>query len=170
MAVEGDSYCAASDVEALVQLGAYADGGSATTPTLAQVLEFQAQNAATIYSWMVVALGKAAPGPASANVTIDTSSDAGAMLDRLCVKANAYAAASDALEAAGASSTPARTERVNDLWAMFLGSKDGIQAVAKLYDGGADTAKNAFTEGRVTPETITSHTEDGFEFDGETVW
>jgi len=167
MAVEGDSYCATADVVALVQLGAY---GAGTVPTAAQGLEFQQDRAMEIYSWMVEALGTSAPGPAAFNTTIDTGTDAGVALDALCKQANAQGAAADSLEAAGASSTPARTERVTELLTMFFASKDGIQAVAKLYDGGADTAKNAFTEGRVTTETITSHTEDGFEFDGETVW
>jgi hypothetical protein len=166
MAVENDSYCAATDVESRAQMGAYAAG---TTPTLAQVLDFQAQRAAEIYSWLRDEMGSSAPGPAAYSVTIDTGSDIGLALEDSCIMANALGAAMDALEAAGASQSPARSERVNELGIAYAGMMEVIQRLGNQYNETSTTlSANHFTEGRVTADTFTSRTQPGITIDERT--
>jgi hypothetical protein len=128
MAVENDSYCAQADVERWAQVGTFADGGSASTPTLAEVLEFMQNRAGDIYSVLAETLGNDAPGPAAFAKTIDTSTDAGLALDAVCIRANAIGAAADALQAGGAGETPARSERIGELLALY---EDALKSVTR---------------------------------------
>ena len=162
---EADSYCAIADTEARAQMGAY---GAGTTPTSTQVLSFAEQRTGEIYSWMREVIGTDAPGPANYSTTIDTGTDAGLALNDVVVMANAIGAAMDALEAAGAGSSPARSERIVELGTAYSNSKDAVQAAAKAYVGYSERAATHHDEGRVTVDTFTSRTQEGFAVDGST--
>jgi len=168
VSVEADSYCGEGDVVALLNMGT--DYTASTVPTEAQVLNFMANRAGEIYGWMRDRAGTSTPGPASYSVTVDTGTDAGKALNYLLIQANAYGAAADTLEASGASSTPARTERVNELYTAYYAMKDAIMSAAEQYVGSTVFVANHLTEGRVTADTWTSRTQDGFTFDGSTEW
>ena len=168
VSVEGDSYCGEGDVCALLNMAT--DYTAATTPTEAQVLNFMANRAGEIYGWMRERAGSSTPGPASYSVTVDTSTDAGTALNYLLIQANAFGAAADALESSGATQSPSRTERFNELIASYYGMKEAIQAAAVQYVGSTVFVANHLTEGRVTADTWTSRTQDGFTFDGSTEW
>jgi len=167
-AAEADSYCAEADVIAVVQMGDYT---TLTLPTQAQVLEFMAQRAAEIYTWMVAVAGTSAPGPVNYATSIDTGTDAGVALLALCKQTNSHGAASDALEAAGAGDRPARTERITELFNMFYAAKPQIVMLAAQYTGYSNSVSNHYSEGSVTSATLTSRTEaTSFPFDTDTTW
>ena len=167
--VENDSYCGEGDVVALLQMGT--DYTSGTIPTEAQVLNFMGNRAGEIYGWMRAIVGSSAPGPASYSTTLDTGTDAGKALQYLLVQTNAYGAAFDALEAAGATSTPARTERAAELFAMYYDSKAQIEMLVSEYTGYANSVSNHFSEGSVTSATLTARkNETSFPFDTDTTW
>lgn len=155
MAIESNSYCNASDVEARVRLGAFSDT-PATTPTLAQVLEFQAMRAGEIYSILVGVMGEDAPGPESHDVKLSAvSGDVGKALTFTVKMFNAIGAAMDALDAAGANQAPARSERVKELGEQYANAKEAIEPLAKLVvmttDGRAITH---ISRGEITQKTI----------------
>jgi len=161
MAVEGDSYCATADVVALVQMGAY---GASTVPTAAQGLEFQQNIAGEIYIWMSKIVGTSAPGPAAYSTTVNTGTDMGLALDALLIQANAYGAAALSLEAAGASDSPARSERIAELWAMYQAARESIEEAVEVYVGSSSLTSNHITEGRITEATLVSREEEGLTF------
>ncbi len=167
-AVATDAFCSEADVVGVVQLTP--DYTSGTTPTEVQVLQYMKQRAAQVYAWMAEKVGTSAPGPASFSTSIDTSTDIGSALESVCRQANCVGAGADALEASGATSTPARTERLNELFADFFATKDTIQALVEVYIGTGAFVSNHFTEGSITSATVQPRTEDTFTFDGETQW
>lgn len=167
-ATENDSYCAESDVLAVAQyLG---DFTTTTTPTEAELLEFQAHRAADLYSIVREVMGTAAPGPASYSVTIDTTTDAGKALDSVLKQYNAIGAAFDALQAAGASEYPGRSERVAELYQMWQDREGPIRRAALMYQGYASRTSTHISSGEITEKSITSREEDGLTFTGETDW
>ncbi len=167
-AVATDAYCSEADVVGVVQITP--DYTSGTTPTETEVLQFMKQRAAQVYAWMAEKAGTSAPGPVSFTTSIDTSTDIGSVLESVCRQANCVGAGADALEASGATSTPGRTERLNELFADFFATKDTIQALVEVYIGTGKYVSNHFTEGSITSASIQSRVEDRFTFDGETQW
>ena len=171
MAADAGSYCNEAEVISYAQMGQYADGGSATVPTQTQVLQFQVDRAAEMYGWMVDVVGSSAPAPITDySTTIDTSTDVGLALSRLLRQGNAKAAAADALEAAGSTQVPARSERVAELLVDFYALKDTVEILVESYLASSTLAANHFTEGRVTADTIVTRTQEGLTFDGDTEW
>ena len=170
MAVENDSYCAVTDVEAVTQIGTYAAG---TVPTQAQVWEFQAHRTGELYAILYEVLGTAAPGPAAYSVTVDTSTDGGLALDTVLKQQNAIGAAFDALQAAGASETPGRTERIAELWTMWVDGNAALRNTATMYvasTSGTSTSATHISTGEITEKSVTSREEDGLTFNGSTQW
>ena len=159
-ATANDSYCATSDVESRVRLGAFSDS-PATTPTLAEVLEFQAHRAGELYSVLDDVMGADAPGPESyATKLSDISGDPGKALTFAVKMFNAIGAAMDALDAAGANQAPARSERVKELGEQYAGAKEAIEPLARLVvmvtDGRAVTH---ISKGEITKRTVVSREE-----------
>src|SRR3990172_2888343 len=118
-----NSYCTVAEVEARAQVGAY---GASTVPTLTQVGAFMDQRTGEVYGWMAEVSGDAAPGPTAATdyqVKLSVTSGAGYALGRTLALAVALASAADALQAAGAASEPAMSERVVELLKMFYDLK-----------------------------------------------
>lgn len=168
MAAEADSYTTEAHVVSYAQMGDYT---TSTTPTQAQVLEFMERRAAEIYGWMVEEGGSAAPGPANYATSIDTSSDAGNALSLLCEMANAIGGAMDALEAAGASQAPARSERIVELGIAYAGMQPSIRALVKTYLGFAGTFTfTHISEGSIEKQSVIKRKGDGFTFTGTTEW
>ena len=167
MAVENDSYCATAEVVALVQLGAY---GAGTAPTAAQGLEFQARRSGEVYGWMVAKVGALAPGPAAFSVTIDTGTDAGLALSALVIQANAFGAAADSLEAAGASSTPAKSERVTELLTSFYAMKESVEDSVEQYAGASFSTATHISDGSITEPAIVNRTRPVLPFTDATQW
>jgi hypothetical protein len=165
MAVENDSYCAIEDVEARCQIGDFAAG---TVPTNGEVLEFQKERAAELYSIVRSVMGTAAPGPAAYATTIDTSTDAGKALDSVLTAYNAIGAAFDALQAAGAGEQPGRSERVAELYQMWQDRDGPVRAAALMYQGYASRTATHKSLGEITSAAITAREEEGLTFNGET--
>lgn len=168
MASETDSYCAETDVVARAQY--LSDFTTTTVPTQAQLLDFQAQRAAELYTILRDVLGTGAPGPASYGTTIDTSTDAGTALQFVLISFNAIGAAFDALQAAGAGEEPSRTERAAELWAMWETRDAEIRKAALMYQGYATRSATHESVGEITPATVVSREEDGLVFKGNTEW
>ncbi len=167
-AVATDAYCSEADVVGVVQLTP--DYTSGTTPTETEVLQFMKQRAAQVYAWMAEVSDTSAPGPASFSTSIDTSTDVGSALESVCRQANCVAAGADALEASGATSTPARTERLNELFADFFATKDTIQALAKVYVGASFSTATHISDGSITEPTIINRTRPYLPFTDTTQW
>jgi hypothetical protein len=168
MADAGDSYCATTDVEARTQIGAF---GAGTIPTLAQVLDFQAQRAGDLYLILRREMGDDAVGPANYANSIDgTASDQEKALEFVLIEYNAIGAAFDALEAAGASEEPARSERVAELWAMWQTREVAVSQAAQEFLGDTTRSATHISVGEITEATVTSREEDGLGFNGRTVF
>ena len=163
-----DAFCVEADVVAVVQLTP--DYTTGTIPTEAEVLQFMKQRAAQVYSWMVEKVGASAPGPASFSLSIDTGTDIGSALESACRQANCVGAAADALEASGASSQPARTERINELFADFFAAKDIIQALVEVYAGASFSTATHISDGSITEPTIVSRERPALPFTDATQW
>lgn len=166
MAVEGDSYCAEADVIAKVQY--LSDFTASTVPTEAQLLVFMASRAAILYSTLVSVMGEDAPGPASFATAIDTSSDAGKALEFSLIHFNAVGAAIDVFGASGATTEPARTERVTELFADWEEHKERLPMLAKLYVGFATRTATHVSTGEITEAAAVNRTEEGLRITGAT--
>lgn len=165
MADLAQAYCAEIDIIGYAQY--LADFTAGTTPTEAEVTVMAQGRAGEIYAWIGDVMGSTAVGPADFSTPIDTGTDVGKALANQCRIANAMSAAADALEAAGASDTPSRTERINDLLTSYLAMKENIQALAMTYQASTDSATH-FTTGEITSATIVSREEEGLQFNGKT--
>jgi len=166
-ATANNAYCAEADVVAFAQMGDYT---ASTIPTEAQVLGFMEMRAGEIYNRLTKTMGSSAPGPTGYSTTIDTSTDPGLALSKVTKLANAIGAAMDAVEASGAGESPARSERVSELAAMYVAVMGSLADVARAYIGYGSFARNHFTEGRVTKESWTSRTQAGLTVDDSTTW
>lgn len=166
-AVDSNSYCSEADVVAFVQMGDYTAN---TTPTETQVLTFMQMRAAEIYGWLREVMGSSATGPSAYDTSIDTSTDKGLALSRVCKLANAVGAAMDALEAAGSTEAPARTERVAELGQMYASLKPEVQASSRQYVGSGNIGSTHISIGEVSEESRDSVEEQGFIFDADTSW
>lgn len=164
--VANDSYCATSDVEALTGAGAY---GAGTTPTLQAVLNFQAHRAAQLYQILAERMGTSAPGPASYATTIDTGTDKGKALEAVLIHFNAIGAAMDALIAAGASTAPKNSNRVEELFGMWERREAVVTAAAESYLGSGSGVASHISVGEITLPTTTSR-EGNFTFTSDTDW
>ena len=165
MAVENDSYCSEAEVYALTGV---ADYSATTTPTEAEVLVFMAARAGEIYARLYQFMGTQTPGPAAYSVTVDTSTDPGKALDVVTRQANAYGAAIDALEAAGAGETPNRTERVADMAALYQKALDDLRDAAIGYIGTANRSETHISAGDVTVPSRTAVDQQGAVFTSNT--
>ena len=165
---EADSYCAEADVIAVAQY--LTDFDATSTPTEDQLLEFMARRAGELYAILFDVMGTAAPGPASYSVTVDTGSDGGKALDAVLKQQNAIGAAFDALQAAGASETVGRSERVAELWTMWVDGNTALRTTATMYQASTSTSATHISVGEITEKSITSREEDGLTFDGTTQW
>ena len=162
MAAEADSYCAVEDVQARAQLGVY-DGSS--QPTLDEVLEFQKERASELYAIVREVMGAAAVGPANYTTAITpANSDAEFALDGVLTSYNAVGAAFDALQAAGVGDSPARSERLNELWAVWEMRGDAVRSAALMLQGYTSRSATHISEGEVTKATVTAAEEDGITF------
>jgi hypothetical protein len=168
VALEADSYCSEADVIAETQY--LSDFTASTVPTEAQLLVFMASGAGILYQDLREVLGDDAPGPASYSVTVDTTTDAGTALFFVLTHYNATFAAFKALEAAGANETPARTERVAELWAVWQARGDDLRKAAESYRGRSSESATHISTGEITAATVVSREEDGLAFDGRTEW
>lgn len=167
-AVENDSYCAEADVIAIAQY--LTDFTGATVPTETQLLEMMARRAAELYAILADVMGTAAPGPASYSTTLDTTTDAGKALQHVLKQYNAIGAAFDALQAAGATETPARSERLAELYAMWQDKDVAVRQAALMYQGYSSRSSTHISTGEITEQSVTSREEDGLTFTGETDW
>ena len=152
-AVDSDSYCAEADVVAWAQMGDYS---GATTPTETQVLGFMQMRAAEIYGWLREVTGTNAPGPSAYATSINTGTDAGLALSRVCKMANAIGAAMDALESAGAGEAPSRSDRVAELGVAYASLKPEVQQLGPLYAGVSGRYATHISTGEITNPSITS--------------
>jgi hypothetical protein len=165
MATTDKAYCTEAQVEALTQLGDYT---ASTTPTEAEVLEFTENRAAEVYAALYQYMGAATPGPSGYSVTIDTGTDVGLAMDFATRSANAYGAAIDALEAAGAGESPGRSERIVDMAALYQRSLESLRDVAIAYIGTANRSETHVSAGDVTVPTKTAVAQQGLEFTSNT--
>ena len=170
MAVEGDSYCAETDVIRYTQTET--TYGAGTVPTEAQVLEFQASRAADLYMIVFGEMGSTALGPASYDnpITPGNSSEEFA-LNQVLKEANAVGAAMDALAAAGAGEEPARSERVAELGVLYEGWVGRIQKAVEMLVtslSGASSSASHVSIGEITNPSVISRERDAFEFDQTT--
>lgn len=156
-----------TDVEALVQMGEY-DG--TTIPTLQQVYDFQAARAGEIYAVLYGVMGDSAPGPSGYSTSIDNSTDRGYALEAALKKTNAYGAAVDALEAAGAGEVPARSERAAEFHALYKDGLERVRMLALMYQGDSSRSATHISEGEITVADVTSREEDGYTFRGDQEW
>lgn len=171
MAVENDSYCAEADVVAITQYETDFDGSS--TPTETQLLEFMARRAGELYAILYDVMGTAAPGPAAYSVTVDTSTDGGKALDAVLKQQNSIGASFDVLSAAGAGESPARSERIAELWTMWVDGNAALRNTATMYvasTSGTSTSATHISTGEITEKSVTSREEDGLTFNGSTQW
>lgn len=165
MATTDKAYCTEAQVGAITGV---ADYDATTTPTEAEVLEFTENRAAEVYSRLYQFMGTQTPGPSGYAVSIDTSTDTGLALDFVTRQANAYGAAMDALEAAGASEIPNRSERVADLAALYQKSLDDLRGVAIAYIGTANRSETHVSAGEVTVPSTTAVEQQGTVFTSNT--
>ncbi len=180
--VADNAYCTEADVVAWVQLGDYT---TSTIPTEAQVLWFMESRAAELYGKLAEVMGSAAVGPAGStnySTEIVTTTDVGFALGRFLRMANAIGAAADALQAAGAGESPARSERVSELLALYEGLRDGttaantvvgmgtLESLAQRYVGYGSKVATHFTTGEITARTITSRTQADYGITDSTEW
>lgn len=156
------SFAIVSDVEAIVQHGSF---GASTQPTEAQVQFFLVNRSADIYGYMRGIGGTDTPGPSGYNVTIDTSSDEGYALDRACRNAAAFKASVDTLQAAGANTSPGRSERMAELEVLYERELERIGDLVRSYLFDGTTSENHISSGDSTAASITSQEENGWEFD-----
>lgn len=159
------SYAIVSDVEAIAQHGAY---DSSSQPTLAQVQFFLVNRSADVYGYMRGVAGSAAPGPSGYSVTIDTSSDIGYALDRACRSATAYKAAVDALQAAGATTSPGRSERMAELETLYERELERVGDLVRSYVGPGSSSRNHISSGDASAKSMTSREEPGRSFEIDT--
>jgi hypothetical protein len=165
--VADNAYCSEADVVAWAQMGDYT---ASTTPTETQVLGFMQMRAGELYGvlakWMATPVG---PSGASGYATeIDTSTDKGFALNEQLRMANAIGAAMDALQAAGASEAPSRTERVEELSVAYAAIVANLEHLAREYEGNVDAVATHITSGEITQASVTAQEEDGRTFDGST--
>lgn len=163
-----NAYCTEADVVAVVQFAS--DFTASTVPTETQVLGFMEQRAGEIYAVLVRVMGSSAPGPSGYSTTIDTTTDTGLALSKVCKLANSLGAGADALQAGGAGETPGFSERITNLYEAYREVLGGIGNLARAYLGYGTVARNHYTEGRVSKATFTSRTEPGFVVDDSTTW
>jgi hypothetical protein len=166
-AIESDSYCAATDVAAITQFGTL---GVGTVPTAQQGLEFQKQRAADLYTILRDVMGTAAPGPVSYDTVLDTTSDVGKALSAVLVQYNTIGAAFDVLQAAGATESPGRSERLAELYQMWQDRDGPVRQAALMYQGYASRTSTHISSGEITEKSVTSREEDGLAFNGATDW
>ena len=170
MATTDKAYCTEAQVEAITQVGDY---GNSDQPTEAEVLEFMENRAAELYALLVQAIGSTnAPGPSGYANPIDTTTDQGLALFNVLRQYNAIGAAADALEAAGASQSPGRSERVIELLGQWEDRKDAILPLAQAYLGTATAmpTETHISSGEISQRSVTSREEDGWPTDGTTEW
>ena len=169
-AVATDAFCSEADLIGVVQLTP--DYTSGTTPTEVEVLQFMKQRAAQVYAWMVEVVGTSAPGPVSFSTSIDTSTDRGSALESVCRQANCIGAGADALEASGAATQPARSERIAELMADFFATKETIQSLVMVYVGSSFSTSTHISDGSITEPAIINRTRPylPFKFDGDPRW
>ncbi len=165
MADETNSYCAHEDVERWTQVGDY---DASSVPTLTEVYSFQAGRAAELYAILADVMGTAAPGPAAFGTTIDTGTDAGLALSAVVSQYNAIGAAIDALAAGGAGTSPGRSERINELFALWGERETPIRAAARVYQGLGGRSATHKSIGEITSASVDAREEDGLTFDGTT--
>ncbi len=168
--VENDSYCSELDVIALVQTTGAAGYDGTTVPTEVQVLGYMARRTGEIYGWMAAKVGTLAPGPAAYSVTVDTGTDAGLALNALLIQANAFGASADTLEASGASSQPAKSERVTELLTSFYAMKETIEASIEQYAGASFATSTHISDGSITEPPIVNRTRPELPFTDVTEW
>lgn len=158
------SYATVSDVEAIAQLGAYSSG---TKPTEAQVQFFLVNRSAELYGRMVKTGGNLTPGPSGYAITIDTTNDVGYALDRAARHAAATRAAVDALQAAVAGETPARSERIAELEALYNTQLEDIDDLVLAYVDEGARVRSHITAGEASRASITTRQEPGFSFEAD---
>jgi len=167
MATTDEAYCTEAQVEAITQMGDYTE---LTTPTEAEVLEFMENRAAMLYALLVEYMGQAdAVGPAGYANPIDTSTDAGLALSYALRSLNATGAAYDVLDAAGASTEPARSEKTAELLLEWEGRADILKPLAQAYLGVVGRSETHMTS-EITARSVTSKEEEGWPTDGSTEW
>ncbi len=153
-------------MDSFAQLG---DFTGSTTPTETEVLTFMEMRSAEVYSWLDEVV-ETAPGPSGYDTTIDNTKDTGRALERVCREASAVGAAMDALEAAGATDRPARTERVAELGEMYASLKPTVQQAGINYAGTAARTATHISTGEITEPTIVSREREVLPFNETTKW
>jgi hypothetical protein len=113
-------------------------------------------------------MGSEAVGPPSYDNPVDVTTDPGKGLAAVLKEFNAIGAAVDALQAAGAGETPARSERISELWAMWETREVAVKSAAQSYVGDASFSATHISTGEISPATVTSREEDGLTFTGQT--
>jgi hypothetical protein len=164
-----NAYCALADVQAYARMGSY---DASTTPTESEVLGFMENRAADLYGVVYDEAGSGAPGPSGYSSAIDTSSDIGYALGRALRMANAMMAAADALEAAGAGESPARSERIGELMGMAEDRIDRIRMLARHYTHTGGRAKTHLDQvsGWAPGDDVSDPEEAGLDITMETDW
>ncbi len=170
-------YCDEADVSARTGVSDYT---ASTTPTQTEVETFIDNRAGEIYAKLRSVMGDAAPGPTGYSTTINTGSDAGLALSEICESTNAIGAAVDALQAGSVGESPARSERVSELWAIYQFQLHGdpdkdipspLMEAGQAYLGGSTyKVANSYTVGEVTDRSITSVEEQPLPVDESTLF
>ena len=168
MATTDKAYCAEADVVRWTQYEA--DFDATSVPTEAQMLQFTEDRSSELYLMLTGLLTTAdAVGPSGYAAPLDTSSDKGLALGYVLRQYSAIGSAMDVLQAAGASQSPSRSERVAELFAMWEGRKDALAAAAEAYSAaGSSDSGTHISSGEITAKSTTSREEDGLRFSGVT--
>ena len=167
MATTNDAYCTEADVVSYVQYLTEFDASS--VPTQAQMLDFTENRSAELYTLLVKLMGSdAAVGPSGYSNSLDNSTDAGQALEYVLRQYSAIGAAMDCLQAAGATTTPARTERVAELFAMWSEREQAVAPLAESYISRGTRVASHISIGEISEKSFTHRTEEGLVVDGET--
>jgi len=168
MATTDKAYCAEADV---VRWSQYEPDFDATSvPTEPQMLLFTEDRSSELYLMLVgVMTTSDAVGPSGYAAPLDTSTDKGLALSYVLRQYSAIGAAMDVLQAAGASTSPARSERVAELFAMWEGRKEALENAAEVYQSAAASGSATHkSTGEITSKAIAPREEDGLTFTGAT--
>ena len=168
MATTDKAYCAEADIVRWTQYEA--DFDATSVPTEAQMLLFTEDRSSELYLLLTSLLNTAdAVGPSGYAAPLDTSTDRGLALSYVLRQYSAIGASMDCLQAAGAGLTPARSERIAELFAMWEGRKDALAAAAEAFAAaGSSSSATHISSGEITEKSVTAKEEDGLVFDGST--
>lgn len=151
-----DSFCAITDVEAVVGRGAYS---GTTAPTSQQVLDWMARRGSEIEERMA-RWGLTYTVPSRSNPFGTPTGDTGKRLKIACEAANAQGAAADAILMHSAKSPDGAPESVKVLLDQYEAALKAIDALCQAL---VSTSTSA-------PATLYETKTDGLEFTIETTW